>query len=152
MTTNTTPWRGVAFAAVLVLGGCGEVAPVVPRYPLIGSVKRNGQPVRDGGLIFVRKGGGGPVVNAAVEQDGTFSARSEYRDGVGKLEFRPGAPAGEYTAVYHPPSSGAKDGLEVELTTPVIVSDGGATVALVLPEAMPPGGGIPRDEERATRK
>ncbi|MBN9519672.1 hypothetical protein J0H58_14315 [bacterium] len=152
MTTNTTPWRGVALAATLVSFGCVEVAQDAPRHPLAGTVTRNGQPVREGGLIFVRKGGGGPVVNAAVEKDGTFSARSEYRDRAGKLEFRPGAPAGEYTAVYHPPSSGAKTGLEVELTDPVVVSDGGVTVALILPETMPQGGGAPRDEDRATHK
>ena len=131
----------------LLLGGCEDSQSEVELHPLGGRVLREGKPVKNGGLIFVPEGSGSRlIVNAGVEANGTFNVRTERTLSGGKLDIRPGAPAGRYKVIYHPASNGATMGLEVEFAERVTVEAGGADIELNLPAVMPKGGGIPRDD------
>jgi hypothetical protein len=141
-----------AFAIIPVtLSGCAGDPPLPELYPLSGSVSRLDRPVTSGGLIFVPEAGDGTnlVVNAAVRSDGTFTARTEYRMSDGPVTFHTGIPAGRYLVVYHPPSDGSRQGLEVELQQRVVVERRETNVNLVLPDEMPAGSGEPRNKPAA---
>src|SRR6516225_9819553 len=132
--------------------GCSGEPKFPDLHPLTGMVTREGKPVTKGGIIFVPEPGTGSgfIVNANVRRDGSFTAETSLTSRAGKTTIRPGAPAGRYKAVYHPPSDGSKTGLEVELDTPVVVAAGSPPVAFTLPAAMPAGHGAERDDERLT--
>lgn len=117
-----------------LVAGCGEPPPP-PLNPLTGTITHDGQPVTQGGLIFIPESGswGGVVVNAAVGKDGTFSATTSRTTGMATT-IHNGAPAGRYKVVYHPPSDGQKMGLETELPEVVVVEAGVNEIKLVLPE------------------
>ncbi len=130
-----------------VLAGCDESRPAVELHPLGGRVLRGGKPVKDGGLIFVPEGSGSNlIVNAGVQANGTFNVRTEKTLSGGKLDIKPGAPAGRYKVIYHPASNGATMGLEVEFPDRVVVEPGGTDIELNLPAIMPKGDGVPRDD------
>ena len=127
--------------------GCDDAAPMNQLHPLGGTIQRDGQPVKEGGLIFIPDGSSSSlIVNGAVQANGTFTVRTEKTLSSGKLEIKPGAPAGVYKVVYHPASDGATMGLEVELAERVTVEPGGTEVLLTLPSVMPKGRGEPRDD------
>lgn len=134
-------------AALLATLGCSAAEPFPDLQPLTGTVTRGGRPVEGGGLIFLPDPSirSGLVVDAAVRADGTFEAKTGRTTGSG-TEFRPGAPAGTYRAVYHPPGDGSKMNREVELSRRVEVGVGANSVALVLPDAIPTGTGAVRDD------
>jgi hypothetical protein len=75
------------------------------------------------------------VVDANVEADGTFTARTARVSG-GQTVLTPGVPAGRYTVVYHPPGDGQKVGAEIALRTTVEVTAGDTRVELVIPEQL----------------
>ncbi len=133
---------------LLLLAGCDNSHPMDNLYPLGGTILREGKPVKEGGMILVPDGGSSSslIVNAAVEANGTFTVRTERTLSSGKLEIRPGAPAGRYRVIYHPASNGATMGLEVELPERVTVEPGGADIRLQLPAVMPKGRGEERDD------
>jgi hypothetical protein len=140
----------VPFVAVLAACGCSG-DPFPDLHPLSGTVTRDGKPVREGGIIFVpTEGGSGLIVNANVRPDGTFEAETSGFDRAGKTTIRPGAPAGTYKAVYHPPSDGDRSGLEVGLPDLVVVTAGPTTASFTLPLKMPGGHGAERDDVRLT--
>ncbi len=127
--------------------GCDDAGPMNNLHPLNGTIRRDGQPVKEGGLIFIPDGSSSSlIINGAVQADGTFAVRTEKTLSSGKLEIKPGAPAGRYKVVYHPLSDGATMGLEVELTERVTVEPGGTVILLTLPTVMPKGRGEPRDD------
>ena len=139
----------VPFALLLpLLAGCDNSHPMDNLNPLVGTILREGKPVKDGGLIFVPEGGSGSslIVNAAVEANGTSTVRTERTLSNGKLVIRPGAPAGRYKVIYHPASNGATMGLEVELAERLTVEPGGKDIQLHLPAVMPKGRGEERDD------
>jgi hypothetical protein len=117
----------------LALAGCGPKPPEL--YPLSGTITRDGAAVTAGGLIFLPEphDGSGRVVNAAVNADGTFAARTEVTGSDGRMTAQPGVPAGRYKVVYHPPGDGQKVGADVELSERVTVEARANTAALVLP-------------------
>jgi hypothetical protein len=127
-------WLALA-ATFTVPCGCGaDSRPHL--HPLTGTVvSRGGERVTSGGLIFVLESGERTrlIVNAAVQPDGTFTARTERMDDRGTT-ILPGAPAGTYRAIYHPPSDGSKTDLAVDLPERVTVEAGGVAVSLTLPD------------------
>jgi len=132
-------WLALAITCAALCGCTGDSMP--PLHTLNGTVTRDGERVTSGGLIFVLESGERTrlVVNAAVQPDGTFTARTERMDDRGTT-ILPGAPAGTYRAIYHPPSDGSKTDLAVELPQRVTVEGGGVTATLILPakaEAAP---------------
>jgi hypothetical protein len=135
----------LAVAAV----GCPAAKPFPDLHPLTGAVTRDGRPVTAGGLIFLPEpaGGSGVIVNANVRADGTFAAETSQTSNKGRAEIRPGAPAGRYKVVYHPPSNGSRSGLEVELAERVTVGLGANSVTVALPRQLPRGSGEPRDDD-----
>ena len=138
-----------ALLAIAILG-CYESRPIDDLHPLGGRILREGKPVKDGGLIFLPEGTSSSlIVNGAVEANGTFSVRTERTLDNGKLDIKPGAPAGRYRVIYHPASNGATMGLEVELAERVTVEAGGTEVELTLPAVMPKGRGEVRDDNPA---
>jgi hypothetical protein len=137
---------------VLVAGalgaGCSDSGEPFPElHPVMGTVTRDGQPVNGGGLYFAPDPATNTslTVTAAVNPNGTFEVQTTRVSRNGKSESRPGAPAGGYKVVYHPPSNGSKMGLEVTLTDPIAVSPGTPPLKLVLPE-LPKGTGETRDD------
>ena len=139
-----------AFLA-LFCAGCDDSGPMNHLHPLGGTL--HGQPVKEGGLILIPDGSSSSlIVNGAVQANGTFTVRTEKTLSSGKLEIKPGAPAGRYKVIYHPPSDGATMGLEVELAERVTVEPGGTEVLLVLPSVMPKGRGEPRDDTLPEQK
>jgi hypothetical protein len=145
-------YRLLPVAFLALSSGCSGDPSFPDLHPLTGTVTREGKPVPEGGIIFVPEPGTGSglIVNATVRPDGSFTAETSLTSRAGKTTIRPGAPAGRYKAVYHPPSDGSKTGLEVELDTPVVVAAGSPPVAFTLPAAMPAGHGAERDDERLT--
>jgi hypothetical protein len=143
-------YRFLPVAFLTLSGGCSGEPSFPELHPLTGTVTREGKLVPEGGIIFVPEPGTGAglIVNANVRPDGSFTAETSLTTRAGKTSIRPGAPAGRYKAVYHPPSDGSKTGLEVELDTPVVVAAGSPSVAFTLPAAMPAGHGAERDDER----
>jgi hypothetical protein len=141
--------RLVLVALVVSASGCSSGPATPTLYPLIGTVTRDGKPVVVGGLIFVPDGDGTPglTVNAVVQPDGSFAAQTLRTSEDGTVNTSFGAPAGIYTAIYHPPGDGSKTGLEVRLDDRVTVSAGPTTAALVLPKELPEGTGMPREEK-----
>lgn len=137
---------------LLLAVGCGPTPPP-PLNPLTGTITRGGQPVTEGGLIFIPDSGswGGVVVNAAVAKDGTFTATTSRTTGTATT-IHDGAPVGRYKVVYHPPSDGQKMGLETELPDLITVDAGSNVVNLVLPEKTPVGQGEKRDDDLVTPK
>ncbi|HEY1190793.1 MAG TPA: hypothetical protein VGE74_24395 [Gemmata sp.] len=138
---------GVALGAVLAgCSGKGELIP--PLHPLSGTVVRGDTLVTGGGLYFAPDPptNSSLTVNAAVKSDGTFTAETLWTTSDGKTQTRPGAPAGKYRVIYHPPSDGSKSGLEVTLVDPVIVAPDAPPVKLVLPVEQPKGAGMERDD------
>jgi hypothetical protein len=136
------------FALLTALSGCSDPEPFPELHPLSGTISRDGTPVTVGGLIFIpADAGSGLVVNAAVNPDGSFTAVTSRNRPAGGIDLRTGAPAGRYRVVYHPPSNGAKMGLEVELREAVTVSPGANSAALKLPTTVTKGNGIPRDDD-----
>jgi hypothetical protein len=135
------PLRGIVAASVLVtvLIGCADSKPPPELHPLTGTVTRDGQPVTAGGLIFIPDpaDGSGRVVNATVKADGTFEAHTEHTGANGSPVGKPGAPAGRYKVVYHPPGDGQKSGLDVEFPERVSVEPGAKPVTLALPLPAP---------------
>jgi hypothetical protein len=139
-------WISLLLAPLLV-GCAGDSLPEL--HLLSGTITRNGELVTQGGLILLPDppNGSNLIVNAAVRPDGTFTAQTEQTTREGKLTIQPGAPAGTYRVVYHPPSNGSKSGLEVELQDWITVSPGANNIALELPTELPEGRGEPRDED-----
>ncbi|MDB5313462.1 MAG: hypothetical protein JWO38_7664 [Gemmataceae bacterium] len=146
-----TPGCRRAGAVVLTLPffliGCSGADAVPDLHPLTGTVSRDGVPVTSGGLLFEPDAGGRPglVVNAAVRGDGTFAAQVVWAGREGS-EVKPGVPAGRYKVIYHPPGDGSRTGLEVELDQWVTVEPRPNEVAIVLPQQLPGGLGMPRDD------
>lgn len=136
-------------ATAVVLAGCPTADPFPDLYPLSGTITRDGKPVTAGGLILLPDPGNGSglVVNANVNADGTFTVETSWTKPTGGIVSKSGAPAGRYKAVYHPPSNGARTGLEVELSQPVTVEAKENTASFALPLVMPAGNGVPRDDD-----
>lgn len=131
---------------VSIIAGCAEFESLT-LHPVTGKVTRQGQPVKDGGLIFIPTQAGKKVFTAnASVTGGTFEARTDRTSASGKTKIENGIPAGTYKAIYHPASNGSKSGLEVELQT-FEVKPGGNEVDFELPEKMPTGKGAPRDDD-----
>jgi hypothetical protein len=127
----------VLSALAVAAAGCPAARPFPDRHPLTGALTRDGRPVTAGGLIFLPEpGGAGVIVNANVRADGTFAAETSRTSDKGRTEIRPGAPAGRYKVVYHPPSNGSRSGANA--------------VTLALPHELPRGFGEPRDDDPTT--
>lgn len=141
-------WLSTCVLFILAFTGCGEFEKL-DLHPLKGTVTRLGEPVKDGGLIFLPENPGKKTftLNASV-RDGAFEAVTDRTTASGKTRIEPGALAGRYKPVYHPASDGSKANLEVELE-PIEVVPGGALIKLELPETMPKGKGQPRDDAPA---
>jgi hypothetical protein len=139
----------VLSALAVSAAGCPAARPFPELHPLTGALTRDGQPVTAGGLIFLPESGGGSglIVNANVRPDGAFTAETSRTTALGKTEIKPGVPAGRYKVVYHPPSNGARSGLQVELSAQVTVGPGPNRVALSLSGPLPQGAGEPRDDD-----
>ncbi|MDY3553553.1 hypothetical protein R5W24_002656 [Gemmata sp. JC717] len=135
-------------AAAGLLAGCSGAERVPPLHPVTGTLAREGKSVGVGGLLFVPEPATNTpfTVNAPVQPDGTFAAQTLWTARDGKSETRPGAPAGRYRVVYHPPSDGSKSGLEVDLPDVVTVEPNTAALRLALPAELPGGQGMERDD------
>lgn len=122
-----------ASGLALALAGCGPKPPEL--YPVSGTVTQAGTAVTAGGLIFLPDphDGSGRVVNAAIDPDGTFTARTEVIGAGGVMTAQPGVPAGRYKVVFHPPGDGQKVGTDVELPDRVTVEAKANTLTLTLP-------------------
>ncbi|WP_020475529.1 hypothetical protein [Zavarzinella formosa] len=131
------------------LWGCSESRPEPELFPVSGRVTKGGKPVKGGGMIFIPEvsSGAGLSVNASVSQDGAFEGETLRTDKTGRTVGTPGVPAGKYKVVYHPPSNGAKLGLEVTLPEPVTVEGAPNVLNIELPEKLPEGKGTKREEE-----
>jgi len=153
MPTNRVPVAVVVLALSALVGGCSGRDTFPELHPLTGTVTRDGKPVTGGGLIFVLDSGERSrlVVNAAVERDGSFTARTERIETEGTA-IRSGAPAGRYKVIYHPPSNGSKTGLEVELDARVTVEAKPNSAEIALAGKMPEGQGVPRDDDPPAQK
>jgi prepilin-type N-terminal cleavage/methylation domain-containing protein len=136
----------ILLVAAVAVGCGGESIPAL--HPLSGVVTRDGKPVSEGGLIFLPDPhtGSGLVVNASVGVDGTFTGTTSRTTGKG-TEALPGVPAGRYRVIYHPKTDGQKTGLESEVQERVTVEPGMNRVTIVLPEKVPQGGGVDRDDD-----
>ena len=138
----------VGLAVCAFLSGCsrGERFPAL--HPLSGKVERDGRPVTTGGLYFAPDPAtNSPLsVNARLREDGTFAAETSWADANGKTETRPGAPAGRYKVVYHPPGDGSKTGVEVTLPEPVTAGPDSGALTLTLTKEAPAGDGMERDD------
>ena len=126
--------------------GCSE--PQLELYSLSGTVVRNGQPVKGGGLIFLPETSpeSGLIVNASVSLDGTFTAETLRVGSDGRTTALPGVPAGKYRVTYHPASDGSKMGLETTLEEMILIEPNTSTLTITLPERSPEGKGMPRDD------
>ena len=135
------------FAAALFAVGCQSSGDIPDLHPLAGTITRDGKPVTAGGLHFAPEsgGGGGLTVDANVNKDGTFAARTSKWSGR-ETVFKPGVKPGRYKVTYLPATDGAKTGLEVEMPTVVVVEAKANAVALELPAKLPGGAGEPRDD------
>ncbi len=127
-------WAG--FVGLAVLAGCGAAerpqAELPKLYPAQGTVTRSGQPV-SGGLVQLRPvsgeaGVGDLIVNAPVGTDGRFELSTIHALSQRKAR---GAPAGQYTVIYHPPAE-SQDVQTVPLSTPVTISAGPNQLTLSL--------------------
>lgn len=139
-----------AFLLFLTLTiSCSESEPKLDLYPLKGTVTRNGQPVKGGGMILAPLASPVPgmSVNASVNLDGTFEAETLRTGKDGRTNAEPGAPAGKYKVTYHPPSNGSKMGLETELSGPVTLEAKANTIQIELPSKIPEGQGQIRDDD-----
>jgi len=139
----------VLLALAVGVCGCGDFRKTPELHPLTGNLTRDGNPVAEGGLIFLPKqaGASGMTVNAMVRNDGTFVAQTLLTRENGAIIVLPGAPRGDYKVIYHPPGNGSKTGLEVELDQEVKVGEEARPVALCLPRDLPQGNGVPRDDD-----
>jgi hypothetical protein len=137
-----------AWLAAAGLAGCGSGEAIPDLHPVTGTITRDGKPVAGGGIILIPDppNGSGLVVNASVGKDGTFTVQTS-RTTAKATEIHPGAPAGTYKVVYHPPSDGQKTGLEVTAADRLTVQPGGGTANVVLPAAVPAGKGEDRDDD-----
>jgi hypothetical protein len=127
----------------LLAAGCGPTVPAL--HPVSGVVVRGGTPVKGGGLYFAPTGGEqrGLIHNASVDPDGTFSATTEVYGAT--PPSREGLPAGTYKVVYLPVSDGQKSGLDVTATEVLTVPTSGP-VTVTLPDPLPTGTGVKRDD------
>lgn len=134
---------------VLLPLGCSPADSFPELHPLTGTVTRDGKPVAGGGIIFIPDAvnNSSLVVNASVNPDGTFEARTEHTGRAG-LTTRPGAPVGRYKAIYHPPGDGSKMGLEIEIEPRVTVEAKANTAPLVLPTKPPEEADPPKDKDK----
>ena len=118
------------YAATLLVGftlaltGC--FGPKQPDFealhPVTGKVQRGGMPLAGGALRFTAV----PekpefMIVSEVNADGTF-ALATVRSTDSRGEKKPGAPAGEYTVVYTPPSLDQTQGFTPPITLPATVT------------------------------
>jgi hypothetical protein len=134
---------------VLLIVGCEpRPQPKPTLYPTTGTITHNGKPVVGGGLIFLSrsKDPNSFVINANIVQ-GAFTVETTRMNASGTTDTWPGAPVGEYDAVFHPISNGATMGLEVKFEKPVtITAMGPNTLQFSLPDQLPTGRGEERDD------
>lgn len=124
-----------------------DVPPEV--FPVQGTIRHDGEFIREGGLIFLPEPTSNStlIINAEVEANGTFQVRTEQTTLAGKVISHTGMPAGTYRVVYHPLSDGSRSGLEVELDDRVTIEARENELELVLPDKLPEGAGEPRDDD-----
>jgi len=141
------PVGAPALLALLALAGCRAEIAFPDLHPLEGRVTRDGRPVKGGGIIFLRDAGDptGMVVNASVNDDGTFVGESSLPTGRGAV-IRPGVPAGRYRAIYHPLSDGSVTGLDTKVEGVFEFVAGPNRLDIVLKGAAPKGAGEARDD------
>lgn len=132
--------------AILAVLGCSAPVTIPTLHPVTGRVVRAGTPVKGGGLYFAPANGEqrGLIHNGSVASDGTFVATTEVYGA--SPPTRDGLPAGTYRVTYLPISDGQKSGLEVQVSEPVTIPAGGATVTITLPDELPMGRGEQRDD------
>ena len=101
--------------------------------------------------LAIAQAQGGVVVNASVNPDGTFAAETQRTTGTGAVS-QPGAPAGRYKVIFHPPSDGSETGLESHIAEMVTVGAGVNTAVIVLPSAVPKDQAEPRNGDNPPAK
>ena len=131
----------------VTLAGCKVELPFPELHPLDGTITRDGQPAGRGGIIFIREGGNptGIIVNASVNEDGTFTGTSSLSTGAGAV-IKPGVPVGRFKAIYHPLTDGSVTGLETTIDKVFEFRAGPNRIEIVLKGAVPKGSGAPRDD------
>lgn len=141
-------WKPAALALLAwTFIGCDSTPATPELHPVSGRVVRDGQPVQDGGLIFVPEGfASNLIVNGSVRRDGSFTVNTERTLKDGPAQSSTGAPLGTYKVIYHPASNGATMGLDVEIAERVTVIAGVNEFEVKLPKEMPKGAGIERDD------
>lgn len=129
------------------LAGCRAEISFPELHPLEGTISRAGRPMRGGGIIFLRDAGDptGMIVNASVNEDGTFTGESSLNTHRGAV-IRPGVPVGRFKAIYHPLSDGSVTGLESTIEEVFEFRVGPNRIDIVLVGANPKGVGEPRDD------
>ena len=124
--------------ALVVLVGCNGKQPEFPEvHPVKGVVKRDGQAVKGGAILFTPD----PekpnfLINSEVGDDGTFTL-STVRTTDRRGERKTGAPSGKYKVTYMPAGGDQTAKGEtgpIELPTPVTVNAGENNIPINLPK------------------
>jgi len=141
--------------AVILIGlcGCKRELPFPDLHPLEGKILRDGKPVKGGGIIFIRESSDptGLIVNASVNDDGTFTGSSSLSTGNGAV-IKPGVPIGRFKAVFHPLSDGSVTGLESTIDEVFEFKPGMNAIAIEIKTLQPKGAGEPRDDANPPRE
>ncbi len=145
------PYRLLLIFGLAAFAGCRAEHSFPELHPLDGTISRDGEPMKGGGIIFLRDAGDptGMIVNANVNADGTFAGESSLTSVRGAV-IRPGVPAGRYRAIYHPLSDGSVTGLDTKIEGTFEFVAGPNRLDIVLKGATPRGAGTPRDDANPT--
>lgn len=129
------------------LAGCKPELSFPELHPLNGTISRDGQPMKGGGIIFLRDAGDptGMIVNANVNADGTFFGESSLTS-VRGADIRPGVPVGRFRAIYHPLSDGSVTDLDTKIEGIFEFAAGPNRIDIVLKGVAPKGAGEARDD------
>lgn len=140
-------------ALALMPTGCKQELPFPELHPLQGTISRDGTPMKGGGIIFIPESANptGLIVNASVENDGTFTGTSSLSTGTGAV-LKPGVPTGRFKAVFHPLSDGSVTGLETNIDEVFEFKPGMNTIRIELKVKQPIGAGVPRDDANVPAK
>lgn len=141
------PYHCLLVLSLAALTGCRAEHTFPELHPLDGTISRDGEPMRGGGLIFLRDAGDptGMIVNANVNPDGTFVGESSLTSVRGAV-IRPGVPVGRFRAIYHPLSDGSVTDLDTKIEGVVEFVAGPNRLDIVLKGVAPKGTGQARDD------
>ena len=147
------PHHCLVILSLAALTGCRAELAFPDLHPLDGTISRDGEPMKGGGLIFLRDAGDptGLIVNANVNPDGTFAGESSLTSVRGAV-IRPGVPVGRFRAIYHPLGDGSVTGLDTKIEGVFEFVGGPNRLDIVMKGVAPKGAGQVRDDANPTDK